>query len=345
MKGGPALRVSRLEGFPPPLAPRLFTLENGSLRVDLSDYGATILAIWLRDGSGDWTDILLGPPAPSGHAVRSPRPYFGATIGRFANRIRGARFSLGGKDYALEANDGANHLHGGSDGFDARQWDMAEAATVAEDVVVAMSLDSPAGDQGYPGRVRLRVEFRLGPSGELRIGYRASSDAPTPLNVTSHGYFNLKGAGSILGHELYLRAAGYLPAGGGSMNRGQTARVDGGPWDFRFAKPLGRDIDEAGGYDHCFVLDAGTGPAARVREPETGRWMELYTDLPGLQLYTGEHLDGIPGKGGITYRKREGFCLEPEFFPDSPNQPSFPSCILEPGTQYSRYISFRFGGA
>ena len=342
---GSALAAYPLDGFPDGLSPRCFILERGGLRVALSDYGATILAISLREPDGAWTDLLLGPPEPAGHAIRDPRPYFGATVGRYANRIAGARFRLEGREYPLPANDGSNHLHGGPDGWDARMWRATARAADGGGPSVRMELSSPDGDQGYPGRVEASAMFSLSGDRSLSVRWEAVSDAATPVCLTSHGYFNLRGSGGILDHELELAAGGYVPIRPDRIPLGTVEPVEGTAFDFRGGKRLGRDMEAAGGYDHCWVLDApgGESPAARVVDPDSGRWMELYTDLPGLQLYTGEFLGGTPGKGGVVYGKREGFCLEPEFLPDSPNQARFPTCILEPGMRYDRFMRLRFG--
>lgn len=327
--------------------PRLFVLDNGAMRVAVSDYGAIVTAAILPDGQGGELDVLLGTSTLAG--LSSRHPYMGSTVGRYANRIAGAKFSLDGKDYLLAANNGANHLHGGLKGFDRRMW-RAEAGSQKGEPSVTMSLTSHDGDQGYPGRVDVSAEFTLRADNALSMKYVARSDAATPLNITNHAYFNLRGEGdgTILGHLLELGASSYIkvgenliPVGGGPLP------VAGTPMDFRAPKPIGRDLAAVGGYDHCYVLDGWDGStllrAAWVVEPESGRSLEVHTDMPGVQFYSGNFVSDFKGKRGSMYDRHSGLCLEPEYFPDSPNRPDFPSCILRPGHEYRHTIEFRFG--
>jgi aldose 1-epimerase len=322
----------------------LFALEAGGMRATFSDYGATLLSLLLPDGRGSLVDILLGSSTLAGLTVN--KPYFGVTCGRFANRIGGSRFSLAGREYLLSANDGANHLHGGLKGFNTHVW-KAEASEGSPGPSISFSRRSPDGEEGYPGNLDVRVSFTLSRDGALSISYEARSDAETIVNLTNHAYFNLKGEGNgdILGHELELACSSYLPVDSGSIPLGGPEPVSGGPFDFRAAKSIGRDIAGAGGYDHCFVLDrAGQGLVefARVREPASGRKMTAATTLPGVQLYSGNYLSGIDGKRGSTYVKHGGFCLETQLFPDSPNKPSYPSARLLPGQVWAHETVYRF---
>ncbi len=326
--------------------PRLFILDNGVMRVGLTEYGAALTSAIVPTGKGGSLDLLLGPSSLAGYA--SHQPYFGATVGRFANRIGGARFELNSRDYALTANDGKNSLHGGLKGFDKRCW-RAEPGTERDEAAVKMALVSPDGDQGYPGRLEASVLFTLGADCSLVMRFEARSDEPTPVSLTNHAYFNLRGEGngSVLGHELELRSSTYLPVSDELLPLpGAPAPVAGGPFDFTVSKPIGRDIGAAGGYDHCFAIDGWNGTtrlAAVAVEPESGRRLELRTDMPGVQFYSGNFLSGVAGKRGSVYERHAGFCLEAEYYPDSPNRPDYPDCVLRPGRTYAHTIEYRFG--
>ena len=327
--------------------PRLFILDNGSMRVGVSEYGAIITSALVPSGSGGWIDVLLGQSTLAGYAAR--HPYMGSTVGRFANRIGGARFSLDGKEYTLAANNGANSLHGGLKGFDRCLW-KAEAGTDGGEPAVRMELCSPDGDQGYPGRLDVSAFFSLRADNTLSIRYEARSDAATPVNLTNHAYFNLRGEGdgTILDHELMLDASRYVRVGDNLIPvPGEPAPVEGTPFDFRKRKAIGRDIAAAGGFDHCYVVDGWDGTtlrrAASVLEPVSGRTLEAFTDMPGVQFYSGNFISDVRGKRGSIYEKHSGFCLEAEYYPDSPNRPDFPSCTLRPGKQYRHVIEYRFG--
>ncbi len=326
--------------------PRLFILDNGAMRVGLTEYGAALTSAIVPTGEGGWLDLLLGPSSLAGYA--SHQPYFGATVGRFANRIGASRFGLDGREYELSANDGKNSLHGGIKGFDKRCWN-AEPGADRSEAAVRMELVSPDGDQGYPGRLEASVMFVLGADCSLTMRFEARSDAPTPVSLTNHAYFNLRGEGngSVLGHELELRSTAYLPVGDALIPLpGAPAPVAGGPFDFTAPKPIGRDIGAAGGYDHCFVIDGCDGTvrtAAIAVEPESGRRLELRTDMPGVQFYSGNFLSGVAGKRGSVYDRHSGFCLEAEYYPDSPNRPDYPDCVLRPGRLYAHTIEYRFG--
>ncbi len=327
--------------------PRLFILDNGAMRVGLSEYGAIITSVIVPDGAGSELDVVLGSSTLAGYAAR--HPYFGATVGRFANRIGGARFTLDGVEHPLAANNGKNHLHGGLKGFDRRCW-HAEASSDHGSPAVRMELVSPDNDQGYPGRLDVVATFSLRSDNTLAIRYEATSDAATPVNITNHSYFNLRGEGdgTILEHELELNASHYVSVGESLIPvAGAPLPVAGTPFDFRKRKPIGRDIAAAGGYDHCYVIDGSDGSrlikAASVVEPASGRTLEAYTDMPGVQFYSGNFISDLRGKRGSIYDKHAGFCLEAEYYPDSPNRPDFPNCILRPGKAYRHAIEYRFG--
>lgn len=327
--------------------PRLFILDNGAMRVGLSEYGAIITSAIVPVGKGNGLDLLLGSSTLAGYAAR--HPYLGSTVGRYANRIGAARFSLDGKEYPLAANNGANSLHGGLKGFDRQCW-KAEAGSEGGDAVVRMELVSPDGDQGFPGRLDVVAVFALRADNTLALRYEARSDAATPVNLTNHAYFNLRGEGNgtILEHELQLLSSDYVRVAENLIPvPGAPVPVDGTPFDFRKRKAIGQDIAAAGGYDHCYVIDGWDGKslrkAAYVVEPQSGRTLEAYTDMPGVQFYSGNFISDVRGKRGSIYDKHSGFCLEAEYFPDSPNRPDFPPCVLRPGDVYRHAIEYRFG--
>ena len=318
-------------------------------------YGAIIN--WLRtaDRQGRFEDVVLGFDNLEGYLKDSP--YFGAIVGRFANRIAKGRFSLGGRTYQLPVNNGPNSLHGGTRGFDKVVWKATAFENDTAGGVILTHL-SPDGDMGYPGRLEVQVTYTLTDSDELAVDYHATTTRATPVNLSQHSYFNLagNGQGNILGHVLQIEASRYTPVDATLIPTGTLAPVAGTPFDFRVATAIGARIGEAheqlkygGGYDHNFVLDrraAGLQHAARVLEPVSGRTLDIFTDQPGLQFYSGNFLDGsIHGKGGRVYPHRSGFCLETQHFPDSPNQAGFPSAILQPGAEFQSRTVFRFGTA
>ncbi|HEV3049647.1 MAG TPA: aldose epimerase family protein [Longimicrobium sp.] len=330
-----------------------FALRGASgLQMEVSGYGGAILALRTPDREGRLGDVVLGFDRLDDYVA--DQAYFGALIGRYANRIRGGRFSLEGREYALPVNDGGNHLHGGPGGFHKVPW-AAEPFQENGTVGVRLSRVSPDGEQGYPGTLLVTVTYRLTLEGALVIDYAAETDQPTPVSLTQHTYFNLSGdpARDVLGHEVELHADRFTPADGGLIPTGELAPVAGTPFDFRRPTAIGARIDDGdarlsgvGGYDHNFaVTDGGAtlAPAARVHEPVSGRVLELFTTEPGLQFYSGNYLDGSAvGKDGQPYRYRCGFCLEPQKFPDSPNHPDFPTCILRPGERYASRSVYRF---
>jgi aldose 1-epimerase len=330
----------------------IYTLTNAhGLELRAMTYGAIITSLKTPDRSGAMADIVLGFDRLDGYLKASP--YFGAVVGRYGNRIAQGQFTLDGRTYPLARNNGPNHLHGGIKGFDKVVWEAAPSTTHA---AVTFSRSSADGEEGYPGRVNARVTYTLTDSNELVVEYYATTDKPTPINLTQHSYFNLagEGAGPILDHQLTIHADRFTPVDATLIPTGQLAPVQGSPFDFRHATAIGARIDDkheqltyGRGYDHNWVLnDAGHGlhPAARVVEPSSGRTLDVATTEPGLQCYTGNFLDGtIVGKGGHVYQHRTGLCLETQHFPDSPNHPAFPSTILRPGQAYSTKTVFTFG--
>jgi len=331
----------------------VFTLTNGhGLGLRALTYGGTIVSLSAPDRKGDVADVVLGHDSLEDYV--SDTSYFGAIVGRFANRIAGARFTVDGKTYRLTANDGANHLHGGRTGFDRVIW---QAAPFSDDhsTGLALSYTSPEGEEGYPGNLEAQARYSLTDRNELVVDFLATTDQATPVNLTQHSCFNLTGGGGdILGHLLRINADRMTPVNEKLIPTGELAPVAGGPFDFRTLTPIGHRIgadDEqlhrGRGYDHNFVLNregAGLAQAAQVVEPTSGRTLDVYTAEPGLQLYTGNFIDGrVPGRAGRLYGPRSGVCLETQHFPDSPNQPSFPSTILRPGEEYRSRTIFAFG--
>jgi aldose 1-epimerase len=325
----------------------LYVLTNGNrMEARLITYGATLVSLSVPDREGNFADVTLGFDSLDGYLAAPP--YFGATVGRYANRIAKGRFTLDGIEYILATNNGENHLHGGIKGFDKVLW---QAGTVRQEdgVGVKFVYLSKDGEEGYPGNLNCTVTYMLTDKDELKINYEAKTDKPTPVNLTHHSYFNLAGQGNgdILGHELMINADQYTPVDAGLIPTGEIRDVAGTPMDFTTPHTIGERIAQVeGGYDHNFVLRSGGGElalAARVHEPQYGRIMEVYTTEPGIQFYSGNFLDGsITGKGGKVYYQHYGFCLEPQHFPDSPNKPNFPSTILRPGDTYQSQTVFKF---
>ena len=325
------------------------TLRDGALACQILTYGGAVRSLVVPGRDGNPVDVALGFGALEDYM--SQDKYMGAVVGRYANRIGGARFTLNGMEYRLAANDGPNSLHGGRAGFDKQVWSVSELAKNR----VTLSLDSPGGQEGYPGPLTVRVTYTLA-RGALSIGYWAGHTGDTVFNPSNHTYFNLSGhdSGGVEGQYIKLYASRYTPTRPGSIPTGEIAPVDGTPMDLRTAQPIGARIGDpfgqltlAGGYDHNWVIDGwdrALRPAALAWSPETGISMEVSTTLPGVQFYTGNYLDGCPvGKGGAVYAARCGFCLETQFFPDTPNQPSFPSCVLRAGEDYNSRTVYRFG--
>lgn len=289
-----------------------WVLERGGTRVGVLTYGGIAQSVEVPDRDGAVANVVLGYGSPAGYEA-DPGPYFGALVGRYANRIAGGSFTLDGRAYRLARNGGPNSLHGGERGFDKRVWD-AEAV----DGGVRLSRVSPDGEEGFPGRLEVAATYTLDDEGALRIAYEAVTDAPTVVALTNHTYWNLGGA-----HELRLAAGHFTPLDDVSVPTGEIAKVDGTPLDFRSSRPVGT------GLDHNFVLDGGDGPAAELYSLVTGRLLTVRTTEPGLQVYTPAHLDGV--------------ALETQAFPDSPNRPLFPSTVLRPGEVYTSETVYAFG--
>jgi aldose 1-epimerase len=301
----------------------------------------------MPDKAGRFDDIVLGFDNLDGYLQTPPPPYFGATIGRYGNRIAFGQFTLDGKTFTLAKNNGANSLHGGKIGFDKVIWTAKPGGGAS----VAMTYLSKDGEEGYPGNLTATVKYTLTDNNELRIEYSATTDKDTVVNLTNHSYFNLagQGEGDILKHVVMIDADRFTPVDKGLIPTGELKPVDGTPFDFRKPTPIGERIDAKDpqialgpGYDHNFVLNHA-GLAARVTEPKTGRVMEVVTTEPGLQFYTSNFLDGtLKGVGGKVYPRRSAFCMETQHFPDSPNHPAFPSTTLKPGETYHSETVYRF---
>ena len=333
----------------------LITLRNeAGTEIGILTYGGVIRTLKTADRAGMLDDIVLGFDTLALYEEKSP--FFGTLVGRYGNRIANGRFTLDGQTYALAKNNGPNHLHGGNKGWDKAVWIPAEPFQSATGVGIALSHTSADGDEGYPGTVKAVVTYTLTESNELVIDYQATTDKPTVINLTQHSYFNLAGANAqdVLGHELMLNADSYTPVDAGLIPLGQIAPVAGTPFDFKTPTAIGARINDTheqiargNGYDHNFVLNRtgdGLSLAARVVEPTTGRTMTVSTTEPGVQFYTGNFLDGtLTGKGGRVYGRRAGLCLETQHYPDSPNQPNFPSTVLRPGQEYRSKTVFAFG--
>ncbi|WP_119154194.1 aldose epimerase family protein [Caldimonas tepidiphila] len=331
---------------------RLYTLDDGAgVRAQLTDHGATVVSLRAPDREGRAADVVLGFDALDGY-LQPGQPYLGAMVGRHANRIAAGRFTLDGRQHRLACNSGGQHLHGGRRGFDRVVWqsEVREGEGGAQLLLRHVSAD---GDEGYPGRLEVELPCTLA-AGALRLECSARCDAPTIVNLTSHMYFNLAGQGDVLGHELQILAARFTPVDASLIPTGELREVQGSPMDFRRPRRVGERLDladeqlrHAGGYDHNWVLDGPAGtlrPVARLREPASGRTMEVLTTQPGLQFYSGNFLDGrLAGRGGVRYARHAGLCLETQHFPDSPNHPHFPSTRLAPGEEYRQVTVYRFG--
>ncbi|MFA0964407.1 aldose epimerase family protein [Roseivirga sp. BDSF3-8] len=328
-----------------------FTVEApDGAKVDIITYGGIVTSLMVPDKDGNLGDVVLG------HNSLQPylddNPFFGAIIGRYGNRIAKGKFSLDGEAYTLATNNDQNHLHGGEKGFDKVVWQGKEVQT-EEAAGVELTYTSPDGEEGYPGTLDVKVTYLFYPDHTLEILYEAETDKRTIVNLTNHSYFNLGSDSTILDHRLMLNASQYLPVDNTLIPTGELKQVEGTPFDFTELQPIGEYINaeneqiaRGGGYDHCWVLnsDSYSTVAARVQEPQSGRVMEVYTTEPGIQFYSGNFLDGsITGKDGTPYVYRSGFCLETQHFPDSPNQPGFPSVVLEPGETYRTKTKYTFG--
>lgn len=332
---------------------KLYTLKNASgAEAAITTYGARVVNLRVPDKSGNLADIVLGFEELPGYLRENP--YFGAVVGRYGNRIAKGTFTLNGAPFKLAINNGQNALHGGLRGFDKVVWTVNEASA-EEGRGIQLSYLSKDGEEGYPGNLQVTVRYTLTDANELKIDYTATTDKDTVLNLTNHSYFNLagQGEGDILGHEVKINADRFTPVDAGLIPTGELRAVEGTPFDFRNATTIGARINDGdeqiklgGGYDHNFVLNGAAGQmktAAEVYEPKTGRLMQVLTTEPGMQFYTGNFLDGsVRGKGEKVYRKRYGFCMETQHYPDSPNHPEFPSTVLKPGQKYTTATVYKF---
>ena len=331
-----------------------YTLASASgVTIIVLTYGGVIQSVFAPDRAGVIADVTLGYDSLDGYL--RDKSYLGALVGRYANRIRAGRFSLDGRDYTLATNAGTNHLHGGVRGFNKAVW-MCEPFAEGENIGLVLGHFSPDGDEGYPGGVSARVSYALTPAGALLIDFFATADAPTPLNLTQHSYFNLAGTGvgDILGHTLELSASRFTPVDAQLIPTGELRPVQGTPFDFTTPETIGArigDDDEqlrlAGGYDHNFVIDHDARSelvlAARLTDPLSGRGLDIHTTEPGMQCYSGNFLDGtVTGKGGIPLGYRSGLALETQHFPNSPNEPTFPTTSLRPGAEHRSRTVYHF---
>lgn len=327
----------------------LFTLRNkNGLEARITNFGGILVSLKVPDKTGKLADIVLGFDSLDRYEEKNP--FFGCITGRYANRIGNASFKIDGKEYKVTANSGKNHIHGGKVGFDKKVW-KASKITKSSAVGVEMRYRSADGEEGFPGTLDCTVTYLLTDDDALEIDYSATTDAPTVVNLTNHSYFNLAGEGSgdVLGHELTIQAENFTPTDDALITTGEIASVIGTPLDFtsprRIGERIGADFKpliQGKGYDHNYVL-AGSGMklAARVRDPISGRIMEVRTTEPGVQLYTANHTN-TTGKSGHTYKPRSALCLETQRYPDSPNKPSFPSAVLRPGDTYQHTTEFKF---
>ena len=326
--------------------------NSAGMSVRIIALGAAIQSIIVPDRNGVREDVVLGYDSPREYVAK--RQYFGATVGRYANRIAHGKFTLDGHEYQLETNDGPNHLHGGLHGLDTVLWKFDQRTTPPGHVV--LSYESPDGAGGYPGTLTIKAAYTLNGRNELGVEYRARTDRPTIVNITNHAFFNLAGKGDVLQHRLKLSADSYTPVDATLIPTGERRSVVGTPFDFRSARAIGDLIRDGSdqqlrigrGYDHNFVLSGEPSPlgmrvAAWLEDPASGRVLEVLTSAPGVQFYSGNFLDGtIVGKGGRIYRQGDALCLEPQLFPDTPNHPDFPSARLDPDHEYMNRMVFRF---
>lgn len=344
------MKESSFEAIHEGKATGLYTLENrNGMTVQVTNYGAIIVSIFVPDRQGVFDDVVQGYDNIIDY-INGNGPYMGAVCGRCANRIERGRFELDGKQYSLAVNNGPNHLHGGLKGFSMVVWDVIKASA-SEIQLEYLSAD---GEENYPGNLRVTVNYKLADNNALNIEYRAVTDKATVVNLAGHSYFNLagEGSGSIYDHELMINARYFTPVDETSIPTGEILKVEGTPLDFTVPKKIGKDIDSdfeqlhfGAGYDHNFVLNHRSGIpglAATVYEPASGRFLEVFTTQPGLQLYTANWIDNEKGKDGKKYDKRWAFCLETQHFPDAINKPHFPSVILNPGEEYRHECSYVF---
>ena len=325
------------------MKPKLYFIKGGDLEMTVTDYGARVLSLLVPDPKGEKADVAVGYATLEEYLSGPGERFFGAAVGRLANRLAGGTFRLDGKDYHTSQNDNGNTLHGGFTGFDRVLWDVVSHS----DNAISFSLVDPDGRDGWPGNLRILMTYTLTEDNEFRVDYKAETDAPTLCNLTHHTFFNLTGdaSKSILGHVLQIDAPHYLPVDGHLIPTGEVRPVQGTPFDFRLPKPIGQDIDSAGGYDHNWCLSDGEGlrRAASLFDPESGRKMEVWTDQKGLQFYSGNFFDGsYAGKGGRIIGHRCALALETQAWPDSIHNPGFPSTVLRPGETYSHVCVYKF---
>ena len=331
----------------------IYTLTNrNGMKARITNYGGIVVSLTAPDRDGKWADVVLGYNDLASY-MKPPFPYFGALIGRYGNRIAKGRFTLNGVEYKLAVNNGENSLHGGIKGFDKVVWTGSEVRSPVGPAL-ALTYLSKDGEEGYPGNLRVRVVYTLTNGNELKIDYQATTDKDTVLNLTHHSYFNLAGEGNgdILNHRLMLKAARFLPTDAGAIPTGEMRNVAGTPFDFLKETAIGTHINDdeeqikiGNGYDHTWVINGlmGLRQAATVFEPTTGRVLEVWTTEPGVQFYTGNYLDGTAiGKSGKPYQRRNGFCLETQHYPDSPNHPKFPTTTLKKGQTFNSTTVYRF---
>lgn len=329
---------------------KIFTLTNSKgTEAKIINYGGRIVSLKVADKNGKFEDVILGYDDLNGYL--SDNFFFGGIIGRYANRIAKGKFSLNGKEYMLAKNNGENHLHGGVKRFDVLVW-TAKSLANKTGAVLELTHFSKDGEEGYPGNLSVKVVYTLTENDELKMEYSATTDQDTVINLTNHAYFNLAGSGTILNHILKINADKFTPTDSGSIPTGELREVAGTPFDFRVGKTMGKQIDEANeqlkfgsGYDHNWVLNKKPNEfslAASVEEPNSGRVLEVLTTEPGIQFYAGNFLADGKGKGGKIYNKREGFCLETQHFPDSPNQPKFPTTVLKKGEKFASTTIYKF---
>ena len=332
-------------------AVKLFSLTNNNgMLSEITNYGGRVVSLWVPDKEGIYTDVVLGYETLDGY-LSSNEGYYGAIIGRYANRIAKGRFSLNNVEYTLATNNGENHLHGGKNGFNNVIWE----ARLIDNSTLELRYTSVDGEEGYPGNLDIKVIYQLTDENELKVEYWASTDKSTPVNLTHHSFFNLHGdgRGSMNDHILQINANSYTPVNQNLIPTGDIADVRGTPMDFRIAKIIGKDLNReskqlvyGNGYDFNWVINQnakGLNYAARVEEPASGRVMEVYTNEPGVQFYGGNFLNGSDvGKNNHVYRSQEAFCLETQHYPDSPNQTNFPNTVLNPGDEYYSLCIYKF---
>ena len=322
----------------------ILTNKNG-MAVKLMNYGATVTSIMVPDRNNEMGDVVLGFDSLPGY-MGPGNSFFGVIAGRYANRIAKGQFVLDGNTYSLAKNNNGNSLHGGLKGFDKVVWN---GKVDESDSSLVFSYLSKDGEEGYPGNLNVTVTYKLTDDNALRISYTATTDKATPVNLTNHSYFNLSAGkkDNILDHVLQLKAGRYTPVDNSLIPTGEIKNVEGTPMDFRQPKPVGRDLGQVeGGYDHNWVFDKAEKQleqVGRLSDPSSGRFMEFYTTEPAVQFYSGNFLNGQQGKNGLVYKKHGGMCLEAQHYPDSPNQPNFPSTILRPGDTYQQTTIYKFG--